>query len=506
MYTKNMKILSVLSVMLCAFTPVLAEETYQGFIGPYHPSNGTLPDGSGRGIWPTFRFGRTALQNKASDGDGWLLADDLEYHCDTYDVNTVMAIAVPPTEGGTVNNVNDTQLLRPSAHPGLIQGAHRFSRLAARCPQLSGFIIDDFLENYAGNETGCVNCPTSHPYIYGDKSSGQYCCPWPLTDRHCRPPPHAAVAQKETPALCCLVPGYKLACQGNPRCGVNPNNHTGCSTARIISLEDVMQIKGALLGKSIDKNGRVDLLSPSTTPHLRLFLVWYTRFTQNFVDDGLLSGALPSPEGKSEPLVPIVDGVSLWLEGPSQNAQYKQWTEQFNQFRTVTDAARTKEHKGFLRLAAYAGSYIEHSHMGILPPLPFKSMLQQSISLYDDLEIEGFFIFAGTSIPKLNQSMWTKWDLVSMMDSLQQPWLGRACGTVHPPFGRVDVHFGTGADSAGVFVTSKFVKNENAENNFCFDGWTGQKKPISHTVSVKGTTRSVQVFLKAGETVSFELK
>jgi len=108
----------------------MATTTYQGFIGPYHPSNSTLPDGSGRGItkpqrhrdtlhpilsatpplpqilfnahsgiWPTFRFGQVAIENSASDGDGWLLSNDLEYHCQEKDVNNVMAILLPPTEG-----------------------------------------------------------------------------------------------------------------------------------------------------------------------------------------------------------------------------------------------------------------------------------------------------------------------------------------------------------------------------------------------------------------------
>ena len=64
---------------------------YQGFVGPYHPSNSTIPDGSKRGIWPTFRFGRTAIENSASDG-GWLLADDLDYLCNIHDIKVTNGI------------------------------------------------------------------------------------------------------------------------------------------------------------------------------------------------------------------------------------------------------------------------------------------------------------------------------------------------------------------------------------------------------------------------------
>jgi hypothetical protein len=483
----------VASVCVLVVTAGMVQgDRYQGFVGPYHPSNLTLPDGSGRGVWPTFRFGRTAIENAAEDG-GWLLEDDLHYHCQDHDLNSVLGIMLPPTEKGVVSNPNDTSLWKPAAtKPGLVQGAHRFSELSKLCPQLSGVIIDDFLQNYAGNETGCVQCPKSRPYMYGDKSSGNYCCPWPIVAGHCAPPvPLTSTAE------CCLNPGYLLKCQGIPRCGTNPQNHTGCVNSKIVTLEDVIQIKGALLGKSIDAEGRVDLSSPSTTPHLRLFGVWYTRFTKNYIDDGLLSGALPFQSGAP---IPILDGISLWIEGTDQNAQYKQWTAQYHAFRAATDSVRTSHHP-FPRLATYGGSYIEHSRIGILPPAPFQSMFMQSLVLYDEVEIEGFFLFTAATIPKLNHSMWEKWDLVHLMDSSYQPWLGRACGSVAGPLDtRVNVYYGTGAKE-GVLVTSKFPRH----GELCFDGWTGKQRPVAHRVMIPGTNRSVEVFLKAGETVAFKI-
>ena len=96
-------------------------------------------------------------------------------------------------------------------------------------------------------------------------------------------------------------------------------------------------------------------------------MVWYTRFTDGFVDDGLLSGSMPHDDvnngdhdddgvemnnaisidstssmdsrvhntstSTSTSVVPIVDGVSLWLEGPSQNTEYLNWTSQYRDFR-----------------------------------------------------------------------------------------------------------------------------------------------------------------------------
>ena len=57
-----------------------------------------------------------------------------------------------------------------------------------------------------------------------------------------------------------------------PRCGVNPENHTACADATGgITLDDMRDIKAALLGKTVDgATGRVDHDSPATTPHLQL--------------------------------------------------------------------------------------------------------------------------------------------------------------------------------------------------------------------------------------------
>ena len=43
-----------------------------------------------------------------------------------------------------------------------------------------------------------------------------------------------------------------------------------------------------------------------------------------------------------ERVFPIVDGVSVWLEGLSQNDEYKQWTQQFQDFRALAKEVRTE--------------------------------------------------------------------------------------------------------------------------------------------------------------------
>ena len=66
--------------------------------------------------------------------------------------------------------------------PGLIQAAQRMSELSQLCPQVAGLNIDDFLLNFrdeggkhgAENISGCVTCPDTHPFSYGDDDNGAH--------------------------------------------------------------------------------------------------------------------------------------------------------------------------------------------------------------------------------------------------------------------------------------------------------------------------------------------
>ena len=497
------------ALVLTALPAAALGAPMQGFVGTYHVSNKTIGGSASQTGYDAFGWGTVVINNGHEDG-GWLLKDSLAFHCggsegdgNNKDVNSVYAVMVPHSEGGVVNNPNDTALYDPaSSHPGLIQGAARFSQLAATCPQMAGVIIDDFLQNYRGNETGCIKCPPSHPYAYGNVNSGEYCCPWPLdATGHCTRP---AKAPSKNLTECCILPGTVLACQGNVRCGVNPDDHRACGTKSqlTITLDDVIQIKCALVGKSVDpRTGRCDVTSPATTPQLQLFLTWYTRFTKGYVEDGLLSGRMPVST------MPIVDGVSLWIEGTDQNQEYTNWTAEYYEFRHVTDEARYS--RGQLpRLAVYGGSYIEHSRIGILPPGPFRNMLNASIELYDAQELSGFFFFAGGSLPKLNASMWDAYDLVNFMDSDYQSWIGTACGAVGTTSGRrVKVVYGNEGDHPDRHLRVKdTLTGENGA--FCFGGWVGRAKTTPHLVylidDTGAWTFAGRVQLKSAQTVSFE--
>eukprot|EP01050_Picozoa_sp_SAG11_P024029 SAG11_NODE_5004_length_1694_cov_3.457053_3_plen_85_part_00 len=65
----------------------------------------------------------------------------------------------------------------------MVQAAARFSFMTRTigCPQATGVVIDDFLQQYIGNNdtSQCVNltCPAGQSHIYGNPESGWYCCP-----------------------------------------------------------------------------------------------------------------------------------------------------------------------------------------------------------------------------------------------------------------------------------------------------------------------------------------
>lgn len=76
------------------------------------------------------------------------------YHCQNASVNQVSMLIAPPTEGGVISNPADTDpwIPVPEGHTGMVQAAARFSKMAlSTCPQATGIVIDDFLQQYIGS-------------------------------------------------------------------------------------------------------------------------------------------------------------------------------------------------------------------------------------------------------------------------------------------------------------------------------------------------------------------
>ncbi len=129
----------------------------QGFLGLFHPYNGTVFAGEGinedQDLYQAYLFGENAIISRPEYGK-YVFKDNIEKHCLERDINRVFGILLPPSESGTVNNPKDLEIFNPALpYPGMIQGAKRFSELSKLFPQIAGVIIDDFWRNYGGGIT-----------------------------------------------------------------------------------------------------------------------------------------------------------------------------------------------------------------------------------------------------------------------------------------------------------------------------------------------------------------
>ena len=177
-----------------------------------------------RSVQAAFGFGQAMVYNTAETEGGMSLKQSVLYHCHNASVNQLSMLIAPPTEGGVISNPKDDDPWQPvvknvtggfHGNVGMVQAAARFSRMArTTCPQATGVVIDDFLQQYIGqNDTnGCVNltCPAGQSYMYGSKESGFYCCPTaPTGGGDCGSADHKTpVCSKagEAHCVCCVFP------------------------------------------------------------------------------------------------------------------------------------------------------------------------------------------------------------------------------------------------------------------------------------------------------------
>jgi len=289
-------ILSMLLCQLAVVSGIAGQQTIPpkvpGFLGSYHPFNGTAYGGEGwsegEPIQQAFNFGQNAIISQASYS-GYTFAENVRNNCREWDVNKLYGILRPPTEKGVVNQPKDTDPLKPfNIEPGMVQGAHRFSELSKTCPQLTGVIVDDFFNDYP----------------------------------------------------------------------------------KLLTAEDVLDIKDALIGKTVDASGHVDHSSPATTPDLKLYIVVYEHQLARPLEETVLNA---------------IDGVSFWT--------WKQ-NENFTNFDTNVDAIKRR----FPGREVIAGVYV---YNGAQTPTPesVHHIIGQAVEMYEAGKIDGLLIFAGKILP-----------------------------------------------------------------------------------------------------------
>ena len=394
-----------LSSQIALLAQTASPTKFQGFLGTYHPFKGTAYGGGGwqegELMQKAFSFGQNAILVKGSHL-GYTFEENIANSCREWEVNRVYGILLPPSEFGAVNQPKDSDLLKPfEQKPGMIQGAHRFSELSKRCPQIAGVIIDDFFNDFP----------------------------------------------KE------------------------------------MSLEDLRDLKDALMGKRIDEHGNVDNSSPATTPNLKLYIVVYEHHLDRKVDP---------------PALALLDGVCFWMW--KQSEHYRQFDDY------VTTVNRLYPNKEVI-----AGAYVRHSRE--VPVVPsVHHIMERAIDLYAKGRVNGLLIFSAIwlSREECKRERWDELALPQFLGRVYYPHLGEGRGRV------VDARTKQPVRSALVSV-SRIVggrplpttrKLTDGRGEYHFGGWAGggNKERADYEIRVESDgfkPRTMRVRLRAGESISF---
>lgn len=401
---------TTLVLIICLFSQSapIAQTTsstkFKGFLGTYHPVKGTAYGGNGwtegESVQNAFAFGENAIISQAAY-NGYIFAENVRNNCDEWDINKVYGVLRPPTEKGVINQPKDLDFLKPfSIEPGMIQGAYRFSQLAARCPQLSGVIIDDFFNDYP----------------------------------------------------------------------------------KLLTAENLRDIKGALLGKRVDETGRVDHSSTATTPNLKLYAVVYNH----------------QLDRSTKEVLELIDGVSFWI-----------WTqnENYQKFEDYIETVRSR----FPGKEILAGVYIFNGKETATAE-SVQHIIGQSVDLYAKEKISGLLMFSAIwmSREKITRKRWDELALSQSLGRVYYPFLGEGHGRV------VDAR--TGKPIKDALVTVRRVSGEKPllitrkstgeTGAYRFGAWAGRKndKSLVYEIKVEKSlykNRVSRVRLRAGDSLQF---
>ena len=262
----------------------------------------------------------------------------------------------------------------------------------------------------------------------------------------------------------------------------------------MITLQNMVDIKAAVQGKTVRTDGTVDHQSVALTPHLTLGIAWY---------DFELLGQYQWL--KKDGLLDLIGAVSPWI-----------WQQE------DTTAADERNLLATLRtyvpeIPIYPGVYLTNSamHWGVKPST-FATMITETIEMYDTgANHPGTLIFAGEDFergPEMNATRWKSYDLPAVLTRVYYPYVGSADIAVvdlkgTPVAGaELVVHYGNQNNtSTHTFVTRKIT---DFNGHAGFGGWTGRAALLPHTVEVTaadGTTLIKEVQLMAATTLNITI-
>lgn len=250
-----------------------------------------------------------------------------------------------------------------------------------------------------------------------------------------------------------------------------------------LSVEDLREIKGALLGRTVDENGRVDHSSPATTPHLKLYIVMYEHELERPFDKAVLN---------------LIDGVNFWT--------WRQ-TEHHKNFDSYIETVRHR----FPGKEIIAGVYVFNGRE-TPTPTSVHHIIERAIDLYSLGKVNGLLIFSAVwmSREKSSRERWNELDLPQLLGRVYYPHLGDATGRVvdaktKEPIAKAIVTVNRIVGGKRLLVARKFTDERGA---YRFGGWVGKgtNERASYEIKIENALfkpKVIKVKLRAGESIKF---
>jgi hypothetical protein len=225
--------------------------------------------------------------------------------------------------------------------------------------------------------------------------------------------------------------------------------------ANTITLEDMKNIKGALLGKKMMPDGTVDLESRPTTPDLQLFIVTY-------------GGELRRPPDKD--IIDLIDGVNFWL--------YDQ-EDSYNKFDLYLSALEAH----YPNKELITGVYLRNGDYGDMSNQSISYLIDQGIQLYEKGLSSGILLFSGYWLVKnyISEERSQQIGLPDIFYSKYYPYLGEInCQVVDDETSRPlqGVKIKIYLNMAGKITAAG--KTTNERGTFRFSGYAGRSGGVSY--------------------------
>jgi len=250
---------------------------------------------------------------------------------------------------------------------------------------------------------------------------------------------------------------------------------------KLLSDEDLRNIKDALVGKRLDGKGRIDRSSPATTPNLKLYIVVYEHQLNKSIDQTVLDA---------------VDGISFWVW--KQNESYARFDDYIATIR-----------KNYAGKEILAGVYVYSGK--VMMPASVHHLIERAVEHYEKGNVNGLLIFSAIwmSREKITRERWDELALPQVLNRAYYPFLGEGRGRVvdtktrEPIKGALVTIRRRAAGGKSLLVARKFTDDKG---EYGFGGWAGRAKGkrAAYEIRVENGSsepREMRVQLRAGKSL-----